>query len=86
MTPPADPTRAGADARRAAGSAEHARASRALHRRHRPFARGDRLALGTGAALTLLMLAWFAWRLAQTVARDRAVTRGAPPPAAAPAH
>ena len=51
----------------------------------RPFARGDRAALGVGAVLTLLVLAWFAWRLAGTVTRDRAVTAGAPP-AAAPGH
>lgn len=58
---------------------------RAPVRRGRPLAPGDRAALGIGAALTLLMLAWFAWRLAGTVSRDRAVAAGAPP-AAAPGH
>ena len=59
---------------------------RAHVRRDRPLATGDRAALGIGVALTLLMLAWFAWRLAQTVTRDRGVAPGAPPPAAAPGH
>ena len=58
---------------------------RAHVRRDRPFATGDRTALGVGVVLTLLMLAWFAWRLARTVTGDRAVAAGAPP-AAAPGH
>ncbi len=54
-------------------------------RRHRPLATGDRAALGVGVVLTLLMLAWFVWRLAGTVTRDRAVAAGASP-AAEPGH
>lgn len=86
MTRPDVPSPGGADLRRMPEPAAHTPGARAPRRRHRPFALGDRLALGTGAALTLLMLSWFAWQLAQTVARDRAVRPGAPPPVAAPAH
>ena len=55
-------------------------------RRHRHLSTGDRVALGAGAALALLMLVWFAWRLAQTVVRDSAVAPGVQPAPAMPGH
>lgn len=54
--------------------------------RDRALARGDRVALGIGFALVVLMLAWFGWRLTQTVARDRAVAPGVAPAPAMPTH
>jgi TRAP-type C4-dicarboxylate transport system permease small subunit len=48
--------------------------------------RGDRVALGIGVTLAALMLAWFGWKLAQTVARDRAVAPGVAPAPAMPGH
>ncbi len=54
--------------------------------RERGLVRGDRVALGIGVTLAALMLAWFGWKLAQTVARDRAVAPGVAPAPAMPGH
>ena len=61
-------------------------AIRALRRREHSLAKGDRIALGIGLALVALMLAWFGWRLGQTVATDRAVAPGVAPAPAMPGH
>jgi hypothetical protein len=70
----------------AAGAAARARPAHASRRRDRSLTRGDRVALGVGGVLTLLMLAWGGWKLAQTVARDRAVAPGVAPAPVMPGH
>lgn len=76
----------GAGSRRASVSGAPSGAAQTSRRRDRALRWGDRVALGVGIALALLMLAWFGWKLAQTVARDRAVTPGFAPAPAMPGH
>ena len=54
--------------------------------RDRALTKGDRVALGIGITLAILMLAWFGWKLAQTVVRDRSVAPGVAPAPAMPGH
>lgn len=61
-------------------------AGRAARHRDRPLARADRIALGIGIGLAVLMVAWLAWRLTQTIARDRAVAPGVAPAPVMPSH
>jgi hypothetical protein len=86
MTGPTHAKPAGVDPRTASPATAWGGAGRPPRRRARSVAGGDRVALGIGVAAALLILAWFAWRLAQTVARDRAVGPGVAPPAAAHGH
>lgn len=86
MTRRTTPSRAGAGAPAACVAAARDQTTRVFRRRDRSLAIGDRIALGIGVALAVLMLAAFTWRLARTVARDRAVGSGAAAAAAAPGH
>ena len=82
-----DDDRAGAGSPRGASvTGRRSGTARTLRRRDRALARGDRVALAIGIALSLLMLAWLGWTFTQTVARDRAVRPGMAPAPAMPGH
>lgn len=76
----------GAGSARVSAPRSRGGAAHAPRHRDRPLATGDRVALGIGIALAVLMLAWFAWRLTQTLARDRAVAPGVAPAPVMPTH
>lgn len=86
MTGHAHTRHAAAGSRRASAPGARSGAAHARRHRDRVMAAGDRVALGIGIALAVLMLSWFAWRLTQTLARDRAVAPGVAPPPVMPSH
>lgn len=86
MTGRADARHTGDGSPRASVTGKRNGTAHAPRPRLRALARGDRIALGIGVALALLMLAWFGWKLTQTVARDRAVTPGMAPAPTMPGH
>lgn len=81
-----DAGHAGAGAQRASVTGGRNGSAPPSRPRRRALTRGDRAALGIGIALALLMLAWLGWKLAATVARDRAVAPGLAPAPAMPGH
>lgn len=44
-----------------------------IRRRSLSFGLGDRVAFGAGIVLTVLLLAFFSWRMVRSVSRDRAL-------------